>query len=163
MSHAAILLAGAAAVFFAALMLVQRSLYACAVCLLAVLLQTAAVFFFLGASMVAFLQVMIYAGAVMVLVVITVMAAPTGNPIPSPRHSMLFRILAAVGILAPMAEAGAALFEGKLPAGVAWGAATAQAGIGPILFGPYAVATEAVGFLIFLSALAVADLSRRES
>src|SRR5438105_2730737 len=72
----ALLLAGAVAAAFAVLMLVQRTLYAGALCLLVVLLQLAAMFYLLGAPLLAFLQVMIYAGAIMVMIVVAVMALP---------------------------------------------------------------------------------------
>ncbi len=161
MVHAAIILAGVVAVVFAGLMATQRSLYACSVCLLAVLLQTAAIFYFLGAPLVAFLQVMIYAGAVMVLVVVTIMAAPAENPQALRKPSMPW-FLAVLGILAPLGEAAWALSRGGLPQAAGWGASAAQMQVGTVLFGPYAVATEAVGFLIFLSALAVVDLNRSQ-
>jgi NADH-quinone oxidoreductase subunit J len=70
-----VLSASALAAFFGIVMLLARSLYVSAVCLLAVLLQTGIIFAACGAPLLGFLQVMIYAGAVMVLVVVTVMAA----------------------------------------------------------------------------------------
>ena len=57
-------------------MVAQRSLYTAAICLLVVLFQAAALFFLAGAPLLAFLQIMIYAGGVMVLIVVMVMAAP---------------------------------------------------------------------------------------
>ena len=152
-------LSGAAAVVFAVLMVVQRSLYASAVCLLAVLLQTAVLFFFFGAPLLAFLQVMIYAGAVMVLVVVTIMAAP--GPLAKGERWGALSIpwpLAAAGLLLPVLELLILVLRAGLapgPAGAVGGAALAQSGIGQALFEPYAVATEAVGLLLFLSALAV--------
>jgi NADH-quinone oxidoreductase subunit J len=70
----AVILAGAVAAAFAGIMLFSRSLYVSAVCLLVVLLQTGLIFLLRGAALLGFLQVMVYAGAVMVLVVITIMA-----------------------------------------------------------------------------------------
>jgi NADH-quinone oxidoreductase subunit J len=142
-------------------MLLQRSLYAAAVCLLVVLLQSAAFFFFAGAPLLAFLQIMIYAGAVMVLIVVTIMAAPV------PAESRFARLsapwpLAAAGLVLPVAVVAAVLLRQPLPAGAAGAALPAQAAIGPVLFGPYAVATEAVTLLMLLSSLALVGRSRRE-
>lgn len=150
----ALYVSGAAAVLFAAMMILQRSLYGAAICLLAVLLQTAAFFFFAGAPLLAFLQIMIYAGAVMVLVVVTIMAAPAparrrfaelGAPWP----------LAAAGLLLPAGIVFAFLARSPLPVGGLDAAASVQSALGPVLFGPYAVATEAVTLLMFLSSLAL--------
>jgi NADH-quinone oxidoreductase subunit J len=159
MTSLALTISGAAAVIFAGLMLFQRSLYAAAICLLAVILQTAAAFFLSGAPLLAFLQIMIYAGAVMVLVVVTIMAAPApaerrfapgwgGGPAAAAVAALLGAQLACVAISAK-APAG-----GRGPAGL-------QEKLGPVLFGPYAVATEAVTLLMFVSALALVGRERR--
>jgi len=156
MAQWAIGLSAVAAVVFAVLMVAQRSLYASAVCLLAVLLQTAVFFFFFGAPMLAFLQVMIYAGAVMVLVVVTIMASP-GPVVKDERWGELSIAwpVAAAGLLLPVLELIALVMRSGLPGGLVGGGALAQYRIGTVLFGPYAVATEAVGLLLFLSALAI--------
>ena len=155
---AASILAGAGAGVFAVLMLFQRSLYASAICLLAVLLQASALFYLSGSPLLAFLQLMIHAGAVMVLVVITIVASPT----PVERRwavSGLPRPLLLTGAALPAALAALFLSRAQPGAAMAAGAALgpAQAAIGSVLFGPYALATEAVGLLLFLSALAVVD------
>lgn len=154
MTQAALVLSGVLAVVFAGLMLLQRSLYSAAICLLGVLLQTAAFFFLAGAPLLAFLQIMIYAGAVMVLIVVTIMAAPAPVEVRFARLSVPLPI-AALGLLLPAGEVALAVSRGGLPAGGAGGAAPLQAALGPILFGPYALATEAVTLLMFLSSLAL--------
>ncbi len=150
----AVLGAGAVAVLFAGLMLAARSLYSAAVCLLAVLLQVAAIFYFVGAPLLGFMQVMIYAGAVMVLVVVTVMASPQESDRRWARLSLPAPVSAAAGLLL-LAEAGLLLWRGGALAGQALPAADAQKRIGAVLFGPYAVATEAVTLLMLLASLAV--------
>lgn len=147
-------LAGVAAAIAAAVMLFHRSLYVCAVCLLVILFQIAVFFFLAGATTLAFLQTMIYAGAVMVLILIVIMASPrpqaevwTQPPLPRP--------LAVGVLLLPLAETfllirRAALPEGGL--GLAW---PAQAKLGAVLFKDYAAATEAVTLLMFLAGLAI--------
>lgn len=150
-------LAGATAVVFAVLMIFQRSLYASAMCLMVVLIQASVIFYFSGSPLLAFLQIMIYAGAVMVLVVVTIMAAPAqvnhlwgGLSLPKP--------LAAAGLLLPVVEVALMLSRsGQAQTVVQAGALRAQSAIGAVLFGPYAIATEAVGLLLFVSALAMVD------
>lgn len=141
---------GAAAVLFAGLMLAQRSLYTAAVCLLAVLLQTAALFYLSGAPLLAFLQIMIYAGGVMVLIVVTIMASPEKMPKLTP-PGWAGKPLAVAALCVPAVLLGLLLSRAAAPATTA-GSARA---LGPILFGPYAVATEAVTLLMFLAALAL--------
>lgn len=160
MAQMAMALAGLTAASFAVLMVFQRSLYASAICLLVVLLQAAVFFFFAGAPLLAFLQVMIYAGAVMVLVVVAVMSAP------SPPADLWSRLslpgpLVALGLLAPVLETVLFLWRGEHSPGSIGNALEVQSRIGPVLFGNYAVGTEAVGLLLFLSALAMTGSRRR--
>lgn len=151
---AACILSGATAVVFAAMMVLQRSLYASAICLLVVLLQASVLFYFSGSPLLAFLQIMVYAGAVMVLVIVTIMSSP--EPAERRWSGLSFpRWLAALGLLMPLVEAGMMMSRSG-GGGLAHGA-SAQGAIGPVLFGPFSVATEAVGLLLFLAALAVAD------
>lgn len=145
--------AGAIAVFFACVMLFHRNLYVSAVSLLVVLLQTGVLFFLCGSPLLGFLQVMIYAGAVMVLVVITIVAS--GQEGERFSDFSFPRPLAWAGLLAAVVETGLVLSRGTGPA-----AAVVDPGLqtrfGVALFSPYAAATEAVTLLMFLAALAIA-------
>lgn len=162
MMHWAVPLAGALAVIFTALMVFQRSLYKGAICLLVVLLQAAVIFYFSGAPLLAFLQVMIYAGAVMVLIVVAVMAAPFSPAEPSWNRLSLPWPLAVAGLLLPVIEAGWLFYKsgGDYSPVLPVSAPSSQA-LGAILFGPYAAATEAVTLLMLLSALAVVGKRER--
>jgi NADH-quinone oxidoreductase subunit J len=152
-------LAGAVAVFFAAVMLLSRSLYVSAVCLLVVLLQTAVIFLLRGAPLLGLLQVMIYAGAVMVLVVITIMA--TGGEPEKGFHRFAdfsFSRAGAAGALLVFACFAVSALLARTAA-----TAPAAAGVVPVLsvelgrtlFGGYAPAVEAATLLMFLAALAI--------
>jgi NADH-quinone oxidoreductase subunit J len=149
----AALVAGVVAVFFSGVMFFQRSLYVSAVSLLVVLLQTAVLFLLCGSPLLGLLQVMIYAGAVMVLVVVTIMAAGSEGTrfadfsFPKP--------LAWLGLGAALVEIGLILSRGTVQAATAVNPAL-QSGLGAALFKPYALATEAVTLLMFLAALAIA-------
>lgn len=152
-SHAAAVLAGSVALALTALLAFKRSLYVSALCLLGVLMQAAVLFYFSGAPLLAFIQVLVYAGAVMVLVVVAIMAAPVSAE----------RLWSRLTVPAPMAVVGAllpaALFVSLLckapPQAPAAAAGPAEALLGSVLFGPYALATEAVTILILLAALSV--------
>jgi NADH-quinone oxidoreductase subunit J len=139
-------------------MLINRSLYVSAVCLLVVLLQTGLIFVLRGAPLLGFLQVMVYAGAVMVLVVITIMATG-GEPAKGFERFADFsfpRWLAVLGLAASAVEIGVVLLSGGFSgAGVPPADPALAAGLSRALFQSYAPATEAVTLLMFLAALAV--------
>lgn len=145
--------AGAVAVFFAGVMLFHRSLYVSAVSLLVVLLQTGALFFLCGSPLLGFLQVMIYAGAVMVLVVITIVAS--GQEGARFADFSFPRWLAWAGLAAAVLETALVLGRTQGPAPVLVDP-NLQARFGAALFHDYALATEAVTLLMFLAALAIA-------
>lgn len=151
-----VLTAGALAALFGLVMLLHRSLYVSAMCLLVVLLQTGIIIAACGAPLLGFLQVMIYAGAVMVLVVVTVMAA---GEVSGPRFAdfSIPRPLAWLGLAAVVVEAFLLLGASMAPAGAPAFAVSPdlQAGLGAALFKPYAVATEAATLLMFLASLAL--------
>ncbi len=150
--------AGLGALLFACLMVVQRSLYASAVCLLAAVCQVAALLFLAGAPLFAFLQVLIYAGAVMVLIVVSVMAS---SPQAEASWSVLFlpRPLGWLALIVPAATVATVAVSSLDPTAGAV-AAEAPGRVGSALFGSHAVATEAVTLLMFFAALAL-DRGRR--
>ncbi|OGS38934.1 MAG: hypothetical protein A2506_05835 [Elusimicrobia bacterium RIFOXYD12_FULL_66_9] len=153
----AVALAGAVAVVFAGVMLFHRSLYVSAVCLLVVLLQTGVIFLLRGAPLLGLIQVMVYAGAVMVLVVVTIMASGGGAG-DAPRFADFSfpRWLAFLGLAAALLE-GALTLRGLGSAPVMVAAAPGlSAAFGQALFTSYALATEAVTLLMFLASLAIA-------
>jgi len=154
MTEAAFLLCGAGAVVFAALALFQRTLYGSALCLLGVLLQVAGAYFLAGARLLGLLQVLVYAGAVMVLLVIAVMSSP-------PRLARPFAgtppaWLGWLALLLPFAELLAFLRLAGPADGAPWrwtpGLETQTASL---LFGAYAPLTEAVGLLVLVASLSI--------
>jgi len=158
MTLLAVVLAGAVAAGFAGVMLFSRSLYVSAVCLLVVLLQTGLIFLLRGTALLGFLQVMVYAGAVMVLVVITIMATG-GEPGAGFARFAEFsfpRWLAVLGLASFAAVIALSLYiGGASAASVAPADPALAAGFASSLFNSYALATEAVTLLMFLAALAV--------
>lgn len=157
MTDWAILAAGAIAIAFSGVMLFSRSLYVSAVALLVVLLQTGVLFVLRGAPLLGFLQVMIYAGAVMVLVVVTIMATG-GEPGAGFRRFADFsfpRPLAAAGVAAAAGVIALAPAGGSAPGAVQPADPALSAAFASVLFRSYAPAVEAVALLMFLAALAV--------
>jgi NADH:ubiquinone oxidoreductase subunit 6 (subunit J) len=145
--------AGAAAVAFALFALVQRSLYGTAICLLVVLLQVALLFLLMGAQLLGFLQVLVYAGAIMVLLVVASMSSP----------ARLEELWARLALPRAWAWGGFAVLALELGLFLRWAPAGApflgvtrelEARMAGILFGPHAVLTELVGALILVAALA---------
>lgn len=156
----AVIAAGLVAAAFAAVMVFSRSLYVSAVCLLVVLLQTGLIFLLRGAALLGFLQVMIYAGAVMVLVVITIMATggEPGSDFSRFADFSFPRWVAVAGLVGAALEI--ALTLGAAGAGGPYAAPidpALPAAFAASLFKSYALATEAVTLLMFLAALAVLD------
>ncbi|MCX5790065.1 MAG: NADH-quinone oxidoreductase subunit J [Elusimicrobia bacterium] len=148
---------GGLAVIFAVLMLLQRTLFGSAMCLLIVLAQLAGMFFSMGAQLLAMMQILVYAGAIMVLIIIAIMAAP-------PRFSTLWASYdappAAVALILGVLLAEflvVLLYEGApLPTGeFTLSAAQVERQMSWLLFNRYAGVTELVGLLILAASLAV--------
>lgn len=147
------LAAGFLAVLFSVMMAFQRSLYSAAICLLAVMMQVALLFSLSGSPFLGLMQMMIYAGAVMVLVVVVIMAFPQ---ITASRWGNFFlpkslAVLLLVGFLLELLLSLHSPQDSALVASVSAG----YSSVGSILFGPYAPATEAATLLMFLAGLAL--------
>lgn len=146
---------GLLAVTLAFAALFQRTLYGAAMCLLGVLLETAALFVLVGAPMLGFLQILVYAGAVMVLIVIAILSSPpklahrwAENPAPG-----WVSWTAPAVVLVALAALGPALCSGPSPLPMA-GPALEKA-MARLLFGPWAAAVEAAGVLVLVASLSV--------
>ncbi|MBI4348041.1 MAG: NADH-quinone oxidoreductase subunit J [Elusimicrobia bacterium] len=153
---------GIFAVIFALLLLFQRTLYGSAMCLLLVLLQVAAMFFAMGAQLLGLMQVLVYAGAIMVLIVVAVMSAPpkllklwAGYEAPPAAATLVLAMLGA--------EFALVLFAGSpLPGGEpSLSAARLEREMAAFLFGPGALVTEVVGLLVLVASLSV--VGRKEA
>ena len=148
-----VLASGFLAVFFSVMLAFQRSLYSAAICLLAVMMQVALIFSLSGSPLLGLMQMMIYAGAVMVLVVVVIMAFPQ---MAASRWGNFFlpKSLAAlllVGFLLELLLSLRQPQEANLIAPVVAG----YSSVGSVLFGSYAPATEAATLLMFLAGLAL--------
>jgi NADH-quinone oxidoreductase subunit J len=121
----------------------------------------------LGAPFVAAIQIIIYAGAIMVLFVFVVMLlnAPTETPSAGRALSLMTagpRHFGAVLSLVLIVELAWALRQAPMPAG--WqGTATSVHDIGVRLFREYAFAFEATSVLILVAMVGAIVLARKES
>ncbi|MBI4386256.1 MAG: NADH-quinone oxidoreductase subunit J [Elusimicrobia bacterium] len=145
---------GLLAVLFSVCMTFQRSLYGSAFCLMGVLLQMGILYFLMGAHVLGLLQVLVYAGAVMVLIVMAIMATPPRLPQTWASFHMP-RWLIGIGFAAAASEAALVWRAcGDSATRSVWIAAELESAMAALLFGRYALMTEAVGVIILLSALA---------
>ena len=115
----------------------------------------------LGAAFAAALEVVVYAGAILVLFVFVVMMIGAEGPLPGPRAWIGPAILSLVllgelgyafffvpGLLAPMASPAAAAISPKE--------------VGIALFGPYAICAEIAAFLLLSGLVGAYHIGRRE-
>jgi len=125
------------------------------------LLSVAVLFFLLGAPFAAALQVLIYAGAIMVLFVFVVMMLNLGAAGEARERGWL----TSVGWTGPGLLAGVLLIELLLaleygPARLA-GTAVAPKAVGLALFGPYVLAVELASMLLLAALVGAYHLARR--
>lgn len=133
-------------------------------CLLLVLLQVAGMFFAMGAQLLGLMQVLIYAGAIMVLIVVAVMAAPpklhqlwAGYEAPPLTAALVLLMLGAELTLVLMGPGAIPLPPGE----PAVAAARLERDMAALLFGKGALVTEIVGLLVLVAALAVTPGSEK--
>jgi NADH-quinone oxidoreductase subunit J len=156
-------LAGAVAVLATVLMLTRANVVHALLYLVVSLLAVALVFFTLGAPFVAALEVIVYAGAILVLFVFVVMMLDLGD-----RAAAQERLW-----LSPRVWPGPVLLAAVLLAEVIWivtrGGSVRLAGdpVGPAavsaaLYGPYVLAVELASLLLLAAVVGIYHLGHRE-
>ena len=126
------------------------------------LLAVAAVFFCLGAAFVAALEVIVYAGAIMVLFVFVIMTLDVGPHAERERAQLTRAAWVGPGLLSAilLGEMLYALARaGGTPPG---GAGATPRQVGVLLFGPYVIAVEAASLLLLAGLVGAYHLGRRE-
>ena len=155
-------ISGAVALLASLLAVTRRNAIHGALYLVLSLLAVALVFFALGAPFVAALEVIVYAGAIMVLFVFVVMMLNLGR-VSEAQESVW---------LSPRSWTGPVLLALVLAAELAWvlarGAAAGPArpavgvkAVGAALFGPYALAVEVASFLLLAALVGVFHIGYR--
>lgn len=154
-------LAVLAVVFALGMLLNFRNTVAGAMCLVVTMIALAGIYAVLGAHLVAVLQIMVYAGAIIVLFLFVVMLLNLRADAFSPARSKLAKLAgAAIGVWALVGFLG--LLPGSLPA-----VAEAPAGFGTYrdvglsLYRTYVVAFEVVSFLLLAAIVGAVVLAKR--
>ena len=156
-------IAAAVTILAALNMVLQRTPVYSALSLIVVLCSLAVVYLLLGAEFMAALQVIIYAGAIMVLFVFVIMLLNAGREVPSHR-SRLAKWLGAPLIGALLVEMLVAIWDQFPPTSVAPpphldGSPTA---IGHLLFADYVLPFEVTSLLILVAVLGAVVLAKKE-
>ncbi len=141
----------------------QRTPVYSALSLIVVLCSLAVEYLLLGAEFIAVIQVIVYAGAIMVLFVLVIMLLNAGHEIPSSR-SRVARWLGLPLLGAFLAEMLFALGR-FLPAETFFWAAPKPAGPGPIgrlLFQNYVLPFELTSILVLVAVLGAVVLAKKE-
>ena len=153
----------ALAVLAAISVVAQRTPVYSALSLIVVLCSLAVVYLLLGAEFIAVTQVIVYAGAIMVLFVFVIMLLNAGREAPSQRSRMA-RWLGLPLVIVFLAEVLLAVWK-QFPAASARPAASLDAGpaaIGHLLFRTYVLPFEVTSILILVAILGAVVLAKKE-
>jgi len=153
----------AIAVVAALNMVLQRTPVYSALSLIVVLCALAGVYLLLGAEFMAVIQVIVYAGAIMVLFVFVIMLLNAGHESPSHR-SQLAKWLGGPIVAALLAEMLSVVWDQFPPAAATPPAHVAgtPAAIGAMLFRDYALPFEVTSVLILVAVLGAVVLAKKE-
>jgi NADH-quinone oxidoreductase subunit J len=141
----------------------QRTPVYSALSLIMVLCSLAVVYLLLGAEFIAMIQVIVYAGAIMVLFVFVIMLLNAGREAPGQR-SRIAHWLGAPLVAAFLAEVLVSVWR-QFPEGSARPAASLDAGpaaIGHLLFGRYVLPFEVTSILVLVAILGAVVLAKKE-
>lgn len=161
--NAAIYLFGGLAALATLLMLFQRNPVKAALLMLAALLATAGLYLALSAQLLAILQVLLYAGAIMTLFIVALTVAPAAwrDRPPPGRLKRVLGLAAAAVILAELLKVSTALKAVHVAAEFS---ETGVLEIARLLFGPFVFQFELLSLVILASIVgAVALTSRRRA
>jgi len=153
----------ALAVLAAISVVAQRTPIFSALSLIVVLCSLAVVYLLLGAEFIAFIQVIVYAGAIMVLFVFVIMLLNAGREVPTHRSRMA-RWLGPPLAAAFLVEIVYAIRQ-QFPAGGTHPASSLDAGpaaIGHLLFRNYVLPFEVTSILILVAILGAVVLAKKE-
>jgi NADH-quinone oxidoreductase subunit J len=158
------LLFGAFCVGGAVNLLIQRKTINSALSLIVVMGSLALIYLLLGAEFVAVVQVIIYAGAIMVLYVFVIMLLNAGEEEPSKGSSVakIFGIpgLFAGGIIGAWVLLQHGPEKSDIPIGALYGPANA---VGMMLFTKYLLAFEVTSILVLIAIMGAVVLARRSN
>jgi NADH-quinone oxidoreductase subunit J len=153
----------AIAVLAALNVILQRTPVYSALSLIVVLCALAVVYLLLSAELIAAIQVIVYAGAIMVLFVFVIMLLNAGRETPSHR-SQLAKWLGVPLIGALLVELLVGIWDQFPPTASHWPAALegSPAAIGHLLFRNYVLPFEVTSILILVAVLGAVILAKKE-
>ncbi len=156
---------GAVAIVATVLVITRRNAVHALLYLILSLLSVALVFYSLGAAYVALLEVIIYAGAIMVLFLFAIMMLNLGGP-EDPEHDILLhpRTWAVPAIMAAVLAVlfgYAVLSPGPVARPPAQAAIVGPHALGMSLFGTYLLTVELASFLLLAGLVGAYHLGRR--
>ena len=125
------------------------------------LLSLAIIFFTLGAPFAALLEVIVYAGAIMVLFVFVVMMLNLGDAAEQERHLLAPKVWAGPSFLALLLLGELIALLGKGPLSAIGSEVTAKQ-VGIALYGPYLLGVELASMLLLGALVAAYHLGRNE-
>ena len=141
--------AGAVAIVSTALMITRLHAVHALLYLIVSLLAVSVVFYTLGAPFIAALEVIIYAGAIMVLFVFVVMLLNLGEQAASAERALLMHSMwTGPLILAAILMAEFVYLLAASSGGSSGGAMSGPRGVGAALFGPYLIGVELASMLL---------------
>lgn len=156
-------LAAAIAIFSTAMVITRSKAVHALLYLVVSLLAVGVIFYMLGAPFAAALEVIIYAGAIMVLFAFVVMMLSLGSRAATrERRWMPPAAWLGPGLLAVIlaGELAYLLAASRVPAGFATAAAVGPARVGQDLFGPYLLAVELASILLLVALAGAYHLGR---
>jgi NADH-quinone oxidoreductase subunit J len=160
--QAAFYIAGAIAVLSTLLMITRLNAVHALLYLVVSLLSVAVVFYTLGAPFVAALEVIVYAGAIMVLFVFVVMLLNLGDRATALERSWLTpgMWIGPTALVVALAVELAWLF-GRSASGAAFETVVGPKEVGLALYGPYLIGVELASMLLLGGLIAAYHLGRR--
>ncbi|HYO82324.1 MAG TPA: NADH-quinone oxidoreductase subunit J [Bryobacteraceae bacterium] len=152
------------AVLSAISLVLQKHPIASALSLVGVMVSLAVLYLLLGAEFIAAAQLVVYAGAIMVLFVFVIMLLNAGAE--GRRGSASFAKWVSIPLLAAFIALLAGLIQSRLPntTGVTFGAFTTATAreVGRVLFTQYLLPFEVTSILILVAILGAVVLARKE-
>ncbi|HYJ79795.1 MAG TPA: NADH-quinone oxidoreductase subunit J [Longimicrobiaceae bacterium] len=153
-------------------MVTRRNPVACAIWLIGTFFALAAIYTLLGALFIGIIQILVYAGAIMVLFLFVIMLLNLGNEFEDDIQGTGWKVMAGGAGLIMLAFLGR-VFSGELPAPLGHEAgpqalATAQAQDGVVglvgvpLYQSYVVALQATAVLLFVAVVGAVVLAKRK-
>ena len=142
-------------------MLFQTNPLRAALAMLTTLIATAGIYIILSAQLIAFLQVIIYAGAIMVLFIIAINTLPFDASGEKPQRPTFLRLAGLAGAVILLAELGQIALTLKARLDLSFSQESVY-GLSALLFGPYAFQFELLSLLVLAGIVGAVTAAKRD-